>query len=317
MMIANLSDTYHFTCDDSYPSFYYNPSSRANFLVLMIISLLVTVITLSANAILLLTLLFNKRVQDRPTIVLIPLVFTDLLQSFTTMPLLSFTSYGLYNHQLHCTISKVATVSGYCLCFMTISSIFLITFDQFMVVVLPFRKFTSLQQMVLFLLISWIVYAVLAFLFLVVYTDFWIFYLGLTALVMIVLFLVLCYCHTKINIVVKVTIKNISLTNIREAADIKQRGKSSKTSLIVLVLFVLSYIPFIAYTIFEVVHGVTQYTVTYVQLWKDFFALLNSFWNPFVCLWRLSKLRTATVSSISTFCCEVIRVRKSPKISPM
>ncbi len=85
----------------------------------------------------------------------------------------------------------------------------------------------------------------------------------------------------------------------KEARETKRQRKTTKTMAIILGLFLLCYLPHIAFTLYKLKNNFSdcqsRHPLFSIQLWIDFFVLLNSCVNPIVYCLRSSDIKQATV----------------------
>ena len=293
-MNNSSSREFHFACGESYPQYYYNPSSKLNFLLLSVLGMCLAIATSVTNGLLLISIVFNRRLRRGSNFLLLTLIIANLLQAFTTMPMFAIKTYALHLRQLQCSLAKIATVLGYSITQLKVTSIFIINFEQYLAVVYPYKHriwLPTYRKLYAALLAICSSYSAFAFLSLVIFVQIWVVCLSISVLFIVSVFSCVFYFNGRITKEVKKSALKIRHSNPIEAKRIIERGKSTKVTLFVVLSFIICYVPFTCYTVFEVAHGITRFTVTYLQLWKDFLTLWNSLLSPIVCFWKLSALR--------------------------
>ena len=282
-----------------------HPSNRIasiGITVLIGVDVIPTLLTILANAVLLLTIFKTTSLRTPSNMLLGALCLSDLLVGVVCQPLfLAFLFKLQLFHELNITLSVVVQWSGTIVNGMSFLMVLYITMDRYVAVCHPFfyHRHATLKRYIIIVAITW-VYQLL------VPLASGTFYLMFFAAVTIISFAVMFFCYIKIySIIVE---KERSVLRLGKIGDeekeilIHNREDRSNvlTVVILLVVFTVSYLPalIVILALFKPDERAdpcklspSKYTVF---MWSVLFYSLSSVINPIVYCMRIKPIKDAT-----------------------
>ena len=133
--------------------------------------------------------------------------------------------------------------------------------------------------------------------------SFWNFYTvaHFVLVIMAIIFFVVVYSH----IYKHVTKMHRRVSCVSIASSTSQRNgseKTMKTSIVIIALFILSFLPSGVYSIFGIAHHNDENVRTYLFPWVQTLRLSSALVNAFIYYWRLGGIRKATINLLPKCC---------------
>ena len=311
------NNTFPAACIKGDPPFSFTREAKKYYIFMTATCSVMTILTILLNMTFLITMFLNKQLQNLPNKLFMLLSLVDLLQGFTVWPFAIYSGVTLYNTKQVCWWLSVVSSMGYCLGFATVTSIFLITIEQYTAIVHPFfhGRHVKASYLLYPMAATNLSLSIVNFLTSFKFKGGWIWYKSLISIITIILMTSMIYMYIRIIHTAKVTVARIVKTNVEEGKQIKKKAKAAKTSIIILIATIICYSPSSFYNIYEYVDNGTDFGKTYIKLSTEMVALMNSVFDPLVYYWRLKSIRSATMTLLWRLCKRPRKVEDSPGLT--
>ena len=272
----------------------FSSSERYYFFGWFVVSVFFMTLTLLFNVLLLLTFCFKLTYRDLRLKLIMLLSCVDLVQGLTTYPISTAILYKRSQGLTECFMIAENEVLAHCLVFATIVIICVIAAEQYFYIVHPFlhdRYISGKSLCIPSLVISAAIFTVnimKPFVNLFWRTIFEGISIGACALI----FLLTIFFYLSMWWTWRRVQKQITDQNKEEGLRISQQAKASKTSFLVLLAFVICYMPRISLMGYDIVVGVTRWIGIYVEWPTALMAFAKSWLNPVIYFWRLAVVRS-------------------------
>lgn len=217
--------------------------------VVIVVCSLLILGSISLHTLFIVTILQRQYLQTISNKLLIVLSCVDLAQALCSLP--AYIAYVVYRFYIlrSCPVGLAGQIShfiGYWLGTSNIIAIFVIAFEQYAAILYPYRHSQSmtLQKMLIMFGVPSLISCILSVTFSFVIRQWWLTYLKYLAVFGLALFSAVGFFYARIFIVVKRVVREISRTNRMESMHLRRKARAVKTSVLVLTVFVLCYMPF-------------------------------------------------------------------------
>ena len=196
-------------------------------------------------------------------------------------------------------------ILGYVLSFTSVTMLYVIGFEQYFAIVHPFRhqrwlnaKLLLIPVLSLNILLSVICGIVYSFIY-----HHWNMFINIVQGILFLSFLMTVYFYIKVWYVSKCVQREINSQNREEGLRIQRESKAAKTSCLVLITFVICYIPIaVLHVLYHFDNIITVSNQFYWWWVPGMFAMSKSTWNPLIFYWRLKAVQKATKQFIMDIC---------------
>ena len=303
-------------------SMLYTEAAFLNYKILQYTYLCVAIVTLVTNLCIMVLFVKLRYFKTRHHQFLMTLTITDFLASCTAEPIISYDFMLLSRGHNDCNISSATRMLGSTLCFMSISTIFLINGEQYIKIVRPYRAL-QFPPWALFtgLAFVWAFFIVIAAVSIYIYPGvlFTKFKIGFSLMVVII-FIFLCYTQVRINIEIsRIAVKDVVVgggggkggsiysppsntnANNNRAEQNRLLIRTSRMARSILLLFGLCFAPLVivSFAQFFIRHtSKSKMCSTFYRTWCYLALYLNSLLDPLVYCIRLKSVRRTLLSGL-------------------
>ena len=293
----------------------FSPSALSLYLTHASLACIMAVITITSNCTFLATMFQMRGQRSISNKLLMTLSTIDLLIGVLAWPLIAALTFQHYKIDVDCYLLEATLSSGYHFAMVTLCTIFLVAFEQYLAILHPYFYISQ----VTYSRLIWPLIAsnsALLLISIIVQSSFrkiWIYFIQILFLpISVVIVVGLVYMYQKIIVCASRVAVRINSTNKEEGRQIKSRVKAAKSSLIILIATLVCYSPVISYNIYKKLENLTPYNMTFFGYSSQIMAMITSVIDPVVYYWRLRSLRKATKDMFSSIFKSNNQVRSLP-----
>ena len=273
--------------------FYSSPVIRENYLGVSAFSFFILPIVLALNTLFVVVVIRTKKLQTNPNKLLILLALVDIFNALIPHTLFAaetlLFSNGIFYQNLDNYVSNIA----YCFGGISFLTVVLVSFERYFAIVYPF-----LYEEIYCLKWTLLIYIVSISIFLcsisVMQDGFYIY----TTLLLLVGCLFTCFCYYNIYIISRKTARRCSTVSVGSINTLKLNAKNNKAAIVgalIMIILIISYIPFIIYSIFLMVTKLkNEFDLPELLIfrpWTQICALMNGIYSPLIYYWRIKGVR--------------------------
>ena len=241
-------------CETNKLSLLFSKNGLRYYLGTAILATLMTGVTITLNSILLATMWSKKRLHTSISNKLLIILFmVDLLQGISIWPLVAANFIIYHRVDSNCFLMDTFIIIGYYLVGMTLTTIFLVTLEQYIAILHPYFYIShvTFYKLVIPTILS-ISLLIIIDIIGIIKWDLWLVHRRILFTVLgITIVTALIHLHTKVIRCASRIVAKITDTNRGEGRQIKSRAKAAKSGLIVLVATLVTYCPNMCFIIYE------------------------------------------------------------------
>ena len=296
------NNSYRIMCTTSLKPYIINDKSKVNFIAIGIIDIIVMIPAIILNALFLYTTYKHSRLRKTiSNCLLINLALLGLAVAMLNFPLHAMHMFLTANGMQNCVLSTFNDSASFTLSELTWSTLIFITGDSYFGVISPFfyKSYFTKSTVLAFLWVIWVVLFVATITLIHFYLQA---YIILVCVCVAISTCIFVFAYVRICCVVNKMHGSVSCytakptTKRSSSIRFKTPKKTSKTSLYIVLAFIMAYFPISTYTLMQVFKLENSITRTYIFHWYYAIRLSNSLVNAFLYYLRLKELRNATLS---------------------
>ena len=273
--------------------FYSSPVIQENYLAVSAFSFSILPIVLILNALFVVVVLRTKKLQTNPNKLLILLALVDIFNALIPHTLFAAETLLFGNGVFYQNLDNYVSNIAYCFGGISFLTVGLVSFERYFAIVYPF-----LYEEIYCLKCTLLIYVVSISMFLcsilLMQDGFYIY----TTLLLLLGCLFTCFCYYNIYIVSKKTVQRCSTVSVGSINTLKANAKNNKAALVgalIMITLIISYTPFIIYSIFLMLAELKDEFILYKLLifrpWAQICALMNGIYSPLIYYWRIKSVR--------------------------
>ena len=280
-----------------------------------------TIASVTANGIFLLTCAAKRNIRDFRMKLLMALSFVDLLQGIFVWGSTLYIFIRDYRDEMVIRHYKdesykagetLHIISGYALTFSSVTMLFVIGFEQYFAILYPYKhqRCVNAKIMLIPVLLLNVVLSMTGGIIFTM-TIYWNMFVNIVHGILLLSFLTTVYFYIKVWQVSKRVQSEITSQNREEGLRIKKESKAAKTSCLVLITFVICYIPMVLLHVLYLFDNIITASNQFYYVWvSGMFAMSKSTWNPLIFYWRLKAVQKATKQFIRGMCGNHVQPRE-------